>query len=68
MKKKGPLLVIGDNEARPQYLQGADLRCVGHVCSLPGNVLLLPESYRRLPAETRWKPLSPPPYTARAQP
>ena len=25
------------------------------------NVLLLPESYRRLPAETRWKPLFPPP-------
>ena len=25
------------------------------------NVLLLPESYRRLPAETRWKPLLPPP-------
>ena len=25
------------------------------------NVLLLPESYRRLPAETRGKPLSPPP-------
>ena len=25
------------------------------------NVLLLPESCRRLPAETRWKPLSPPP-------
>ena len=25
------------------------------------NVLLLPESYRRLPAETRWKPLSSPP-------
>ena len=25
------------------------------------NVLMLPESYRRLPAETRWKPLSPPP-------
>ena len=24
------------------------------------NVLLLPESYRRLPAETRGKPLSPP--------
>ena len=32
------------------------------------NVLLLPESYQRLPAETRWKPLSPPPYTARAKP
>ena len=30
------------------------------------NVLLLPESYRRLPAETRGKLLSPPPYTARA--
>ena len=27
------------------------------------NVLLLPESYRRLPAETRGKPLSPPPPT-----
>ena len=26
-------------------------------------LLLLPESYRRLPAETRGKPLSPPPYT-----
>ena len=25
------------------------------------NVLLLPEFYRRLPAETREKPLSPPP-------
>ena len=25
------------------------------------NVLLLPQCYRRLPAETRWKPLSPPP-------
>ena len=25
------------------------------------NVLRLPESYRRLPAETRWKPLSLPP-------
>ena len=25
------------------------------------NVLLLPESHRRLPAETRWKPLSHPP-------
>ena len=25
------------------------------------NVLLLPESYRRLPAETRGKPLPPPP-------
>ena len=32
------------------------------------NVLLLPESYRRLSAETRGKPLSPPPYTARAHP
>ena len=30
--------------------------------------VLLPEYYRRLPAETRWKPLSPPSYTARAQP
>ena len=28
------MLVIGDNEARPHYLQLADLRCVGHVCSL----------------------------------
>ena len=27
------------------------------------NVLLLPESYRRLPAETRGKPPSPPPPT-----
>ena len=27
------LLVIGDNEARPHYLQQVDLRCVGHVCS-----------------------------------
>ena len=26
-------LVICDNEARPPYLQWADLRCVGHVCS-----------------------------------
>ena len=28
------LLVIGGNEARPQYLQSADLRCVGHVCTI----------------------------------
>ena len=32
------------------------------------NVLLLPESYRRLSSATRGKPLFPPPYTARAHP
>ena len=43
------LLVIGDNEARPQYLQWADLRCVGHVCSLMSVAGILPTSACRPP-------------------